>query len=87
MDVRGSGLCHEIFLKVLKIKSAFSVYALMFFKLFCCLVMEKLEDKVLAYSMKKLSHCENPSSNPLQNAFCGIQEAACDSVNYFVNHR
>jgi hypothetical protein len=27
------------------------------------------------------SNCENPSSNPLQIACCGIQEAACDFVN------
>ncbi len=31
--------------------------------------------------MKALTICENPSSNPLQTACCGIQEAARDSVN------
>ncbi len=49
------GQCHEMnnflsekfCLKVLKIKSG-SVYAPMVFKFFCCLVMEKMEDKVLA---------------------------------------
>jgi hypothetical protein len=52
IDVRGSRDCVKrlkICLKVLKIKSVLSVYALMVFKLFFCLVMEKLEDKVLAY--------------------------------------
>jgi hypothetical protein len=33
--------------------------------------------------MKTLTNCENPSSNCLQIACCGIQEAACDSVNCF----
>ncbi len=44
------GLCHEMnnFLKVLKIKSVLSVYALMVFKFFSCLVMEKIKDEVLA---------------------------------------
>jgi hypothetical protein len=43
-------LRHEMnnFLKVLKIKSVFSVYASIVFTFFCCLVMEKLKDKVLA---------------------------------------
>ena len=40
--------------------------------------MEKIKDKVLA--MKTLTNCENPSSNPLQIACCGIQEATCDPV-------
>jgi hypothetical protein len=35
------------FLEVLKIKSVLSIYALMVFKVFGCLVMEKLGDKVL----------------------------------------
>ncbi len=35
--------------------------------------------------MRTLTNCENPSSNPLQNASCCIQEAACDSVNYSVS--
>jgi hypothetical protein len=40
------GLCHEmnISLKVSKIRSVLSVYALMVFQFFCCLVMEKLKD-------------------------------------------
>ncbi len=43
------GLCHEMkyFLKVLRIKSLLSLYTLIVFKFFCCLVMEKLKDKVL----------------------------------------
>jgi hypothetical protein len=72
------GLCHEMnnFLKVLKIKSVLSVYAPIVFKAFYCLGTEKLKDKELATSMKTLINCENPSSNPLQIACCGIQEAA-----------
>jgi hypothetical protein len=35
--------------------------------------------------MKTLPNCENPSSNPLQIACGGIQEAACDFVNCFVS--
>jgi hypothetical protein len=39
------GLCHEMnFLKVLKIKSVLFVYALIVFKFFHCLVMEKIKD-------------------------------------------
>ncbi len=47
------GLCHEMnnFLKAFKIKLpvVLSVYAPVVFKLFCCLVMEKIKDKVLAF--------------------------------------
>jgi hypothetical protein len=50
-------------------------------KFFCCLVMEKIKDKVLVASMKTLSTCKNPFSYPLQTACCGIQEPAYDSVN------
>jgi len=49
--------------------------------------MEKIKDKVWLASMKTLSNCENPFSNPLQIACCGIQEATCDSVNCFVSRR
>jgi hypothetical protein len=56
-------------------------------KVFCCLGTEKLKDKELATSMKTLTNCENTSSNPLQIACCGIQEAACDSVNCSVSRR
>jgi hypothetical protein len=38
----------KICLKVLKIKLLLSEYKPIVFKLFCCLVMEKLKDKVLA---------------------------------------
>ncbi len=37
--------------------------------------------------MKTLSNCENPSSNPLQTACCGIQEPAYDSENCSVSQR
>jgi hypothetical protein len=43
------------------------------FKNFCCLVREKIKDKVLACSTKTLTNCETPSSNPLQIACCSIQ--------------
>jgi hypothetical protein len=83
------GLCHEMnnFLKVLKIKSVLSVYAPRVFKVFCCLGTEKLKDKELATSMQTLTNCENTSNNPLQIACCGIQEAACDSINCSVSRR
>jgi hypothetical protein len=44
---------YKLFWKVLKIKSVFSVHASMVFKLFCCLVMEKIEAKVLACFLMK----------------------------------
>jgi hypothetical protein len=37
--------------------------------------------------MKTVINCENPSSNPLQNACCDIQEAACDSANCSVSRK
>ncbi len=37
--------------------------------------------------MKTLTTCGNPSSNPLQIACCGIQEATCDYVNCSVSRR
>jgi hypothetical protein len=45
-----NGIVSQInnFLKVLKIKSVLSVYAPIVFEFFCCLVMEKIKDKVLA---------------------------------------
>jgi hypothetical protein len=48
-----------------------------------------LEEKIKFWhaSMKTLTNCENLSSNPLQTACCGIQEAACDSVNCSVSRR
>jgi hypothetical protein len=42
--------------------------------------MEKLKDKVLA--CLTLRNCENPYSNLLQIACCGINEASCDSINF-----
>jgi hypothetical protein len=36
------------FLKVLKIKYVLSVHAVIVLKILCCLVMEKIKDKVLA---------------------------------------
>jgi hypothetical protein len=48
---------------------------------------EKIKDTVWLASMKTLTYCGNPSSNPLQIAYCGIQEAACDSVNCSVRRK
>ncbi len=59
----------------IKIKSILSVYEL----------MEKTKDKFWLASMKTLTNSENPSSTPLQIACCGIQIAACDSVNCSVS--
>jgi hypothetical protein len=64
------------FLKVFKIKSVLSVYAPTVVKNFCCLVMEKLRDRVLACFYETLTNCENPSRIPLQVACSGIQEPA-----------
>jgi hypothetical protein len=69
------------FLKILKIKAVLSVYALTIVQLFCYRVMEKKKMKFWLPSLKTLIKFENPSSNPLQIACCGIQEAACDSFN------
>jgi hypothetical protein len=50
--------------------------------------MEKIKvKKFFVPSMKTLTSCENPSSNPLQIGCCGKQEAACDSVNCSVSQR
>jgi hypothetical protein len=83
------GLCHDMnnFLKVLKIKSVLSVKAPIVFKFFGCLVVENLRIIFWLASIKTLVNCENPYSNPLPIACCGIQEAACDSVNCSVCRR
>jgi hypothetical protein len=80
-----NGLCHEMnnFVKGLKNQSVLS--APIVFKLFCCHVMEKL--KFSLASMKTLTNYENPSSNHLHTACCGIQEPAYDSVNGSVSRR
>ncbi len=63
------GLCHGIndfFVKVLK-SNQYLLYMRKWFKYyFFLLVMENIEDKALVASMRTLSNCENPSSNPLQ---------------------
>ncbi len=43
--------------------------------------MEKIKDKILACFYENTNLLWNPSSYPLQIGCCGIQEAACDSVN------
>ncbi len=45
--------------------------------------MGKQKIKFWLDSMKTLTNFENPSSNHLQTACCGIQETAYDSVNCF----
>ncbi len=47
---------------VLIIKAVLSVYAPIVFKFFCCLVMEKIKDKVLA-CLYENTNCENPFKN------------------------
>jgi hypothetical protein len=83
------GLCHEMnnFFEGLKnqISTVLSVYAPIIENNFCCLVIEKKKIKFWLASMKMLTNCENPSSNPL--ACCGIEEAAWDSVNCSVSRR
>jgi hypothetical protein len=54
---------------------------------FAALLWRNYKIKFWPASMKTLTNCENPSRNPLQNACCGIQEAACNSVNYSVSRR
>ncbi len=44
----------------------------------CCLVNEKIEVKVLASMHESLTNYKYPYWDPLQNSYCGIEEAACD---------
>jgi hypothetical protein len=83
------GLCNEMnnFFEGLQSHISMSVYAPIVLKLFCCLFMEKIKDKVLACFCETLTNCENPSNYPLQTACCGIQEPANDSVNRTVSWR
>jgi hypothetical protein len=75
-------------LKNLKIISVLSVYAPIVFKFFiAALIWRNKKIKFWLASMKTLTNCENPSSNPLQIACCGIPEADCDSVNCSVSRR
>ncbi len=62
----------------LKTKSVLSVYAPM--------VFSQMITFLLA-SVKTLNNGEKFSSNPSHNAYCGNQEAACDSVNWIVSQR
>jgi hypothetical protein len=61
-----------------KIKAILSVLAMKVFTIFGCLFVEKIKKKFLLASIKSLTNSENPSSNPLQEAFSCFQEAACD---------
>ncbi len=64
----------KYFLKVLKIKSVFFVWAQMVITLLSCLFEEKIKNKV---SIKSFNNSENPSRNTLQKACTGFQIAAC----------
>ncbi len=80
--------CHEMnnFFEGLKNQISTFVYAPIVVKFFCCLIMEKLKDKVFA-CFQKNTNFENPFNNSLQTACCGIQEPALDSVNCSVSRR
>jgi hypothetical protein len=75
-------MCHEMNNFLEGLKSQISTFCICAdsLKSFCCLVMEKINFKVLAWFHETLINCENPSSNPLEIASCGIQEATCDTV-------
>jgi hypothetical protein len=76
----------KFFFEFLKIKSVLSLYAPIVFKNFLpCYGENKRTCFGLHYENN--SNCENSSSNPLQIACCGIQEAACGSVNCYVSQR
>jgi hypothetical protein len=72
--IKGIVSREEYFLKVLKIKSVFFVWAQMVITLFSCLFEEKIKNKVY---IKSFNNSENPSRNPLQEACTGFQIAAC----------
>jgi len=44
--------------------------------------VKKSETKFLLVSMKSLTSCENPFSDPSQTAFYGFQTAACDYESF-----
>jgi hypothetical protein len=74
-------------MKVLKIKSVLSVYAPIVLTFLAALLWRKEKMKFWLASMKTLTNCKNPSSNPLQTACCGIDEPAYDSVSCSVSRR
>jgi hypothetical protein len=45
------------------------------FKIFCCLFVKNIKNKVSLASIKSLTNCENPSSNPLQGSLFGLSES------------
>jgi hypothetical protein len=56
-------------------QSVLFVYApIIFLNFFAALLSRKLKLKFWLASMKTFTYCENPFSNPLQNACCGIQK-------------
>ncbi len=67
--------------------STFCICADSFKIFFAALLWRNQKIKFWHAYMKTLSNCENPSSNPLQTACCGIQEPTYDSVNCSVSRR
>jgi hypothetical protein len=49
----------------------------MVFTLFLCIFVKEIKMKFLLASMKSLTNCEIPSSNPPQRACSGCLIAAC----------
>jgi hypothetical protein len=64
----------EYFLKVLKSKQYLS-----------CLFVKEIQIKFLLASMKSLTNCEIPSSDPPQKACSDLLIAACVSKSCYVN--
>jgi hypothetical protein len=59
-------------------KSEHSVYAMVVFKFFMFLLLRKSNGTfLLAFLKTDKLYFENPSNNPLQRAYCGIQKPAC----------
>ncbi len=58
-----------------------------FLNFYDAFLWRKRKFKFLLDFMKTLTNFEDPYWNPLQNACCGIQEAACDSVNCSLSRR
>jgi hypothetical protein len=55
------------------------------FQNFCCIFVQKIQNKVSVCFYEIITNCENPSSNPQQGACSGFPEAACDSLGYSEN--
>ncbi len=73
------GMRWIFFSKILKFKTVLYELALMVFTIFGCLFMKKSKIKFLYASMKSLTICEKPSSNPFHWACSSFLGATCDS--------